>query len=230
VHVVSGDESPKPQTSRTSFIINEYWREWVEQESLRLNASKSSIYLTALAEYRERQEGAGGAAWDTVDDDVSYDPHHFYTHSQDKKGHSFHLRVNLPKPLAGAAGALIQTGRIPQYRTIEDIARDAFYHRIKQISRAIDDDELEEAVDMAMLMADELQLMAKEDEAESYIAAVRTNVERLWQRREWAALRKYLADKDAVVDSIPNPYSGELEDIIRDYRKKINRGRKRVRE
>jgi len=229
MHVVVDNDQPKKAAStRTSFVINTNLLEWVEQEADRLSASKSSIYVTALAEYRAaRETGAGLDAWDTIDEDDPYDPHHFYTHSQDRKGHSFHMRVNIPKPLAGAAGALIQTGRIPQYRTIEDIARDAFYHRIKQIARAIDNEDLEQTVDLAMLLADELRIQAEQDEAESFMAAVRTNAERLWQLGERTALRKYLADREPYVDSIPNPYSKELKDLIGEYRAMLKRTRGR---
>ena len=226
--VVDNDEPRKGDKQRTSFVINSNLLEWVEQEADRLNASKSSIYVTALAEYRaSREQNNGLDAWDTIDEDDPYDPHHFYTHSQDRKGHSFHMRVNLPKPLAGAAGALIQTGRIPQYRTIEDIARDAFYHRIKQIARAIDDEELENTVDVSMLLADELRIQAEQDEAETFMAAVRTNADRLWQLGERAALRKYLADREPYVDSIPNPYSKELKDLIKNYREQLKRSARR---
>ncbi len=228
MQIVQGEGGEtKPRAIRTSFVINPYWHDWVEEISERMGISKSQIYLTALSEYRDRMEGKAVDAWDTADDDPGYDPHHFYTHSQDKKGHSFHARVNLPKPLAGAIGALVQSGRIPQYRTTEDVIRDATYHRVKQIAHAIDDGELEEAVDMAMLLADELQMIAKEDEAESLLAAMRSNIERMWARGERAALRRYLAEREALVDSIPAPWSDELDGLIKAYRKKLQKGRRR---
>lgn len=229
MHVVPNDGQAKPsKSSRTSFVIPGEWSEYVNEEAARLGASKSSIYMQALAEYRAaRTDGEGLSAWDTIEDDKGYDPHHFYTHSQDKKGHSFHLRVNFPKPLAGAIGALIQTGIIPQYRTIEDFARDAIYHRSKQIALAIDDEDLDRTVDMAMMLADELHLIAIQDEAESFIAAVKTNAARLWEQGERAGLRKYLVDREPFVDSIPSPFSGELKDVIAEYRGRLNKGRRR---
>ena len=135
--------------------------------------------------------------------------------------------MNIPKPLAGELTALVQDRRIPQYRTIEDIGRDAVYHRAKQIARMADDGDLENAVDLAMMISDELAIVEREEQAEEYLGAVRANASRMVQRREWPALKRYLAEREGYASTLPSPWREELEEMVDDFRKQAERGQKR---
>lgn len=220
-------DSPRQGKKRTSFVIPQHWEDYVDKEAAQQGTSKSQIYLRALAVYKEQHEG-GASSWDTVDGYDDYDPHAFYTASQDKKGHSFHLRMNIPKPLAAECIALVQSGKIPQFRSIEDIGRNGLYHHVKQIAIAYDEGMLEEAVDMAMALADEIAIQDREEEAAQFVAAVESNIDRLVRRADWSALRRYLTEREKYIDSIPAPWSEHLEDAIKGARKKVARAVKKA--
>lgn len=218
----------KPGKRRTSFVITDYWDDKVKHEAARQSTTRSQIYARAIAEYFDNHYGGGLDTLDAADDDL-YDPQKFYTASQDKKGHSFHLRVNIPKPLAGEALSFVQSGRVPAYRSVEDIARDAFVHRIKQVSMWADDGELEMAVDLAMLNIEELAIMDREQQAEELLDNIRANVQRMRSRGEDEAMRRYLSEREGLADTIPSPWREDLLEIVRDERKRLGRREKRRR-
>ncbi len=214
----------KPSTTVTSFRISTHWFDKVKAEAEKNNTSASQIYHRALAEYFGQK--ISNESWEVADDDF-YDPNEFYTASQDKKGHSFHMRVNLPKPLGGQLYALIQSAVVPQYRSVEDIARDAVYHRVKQIARAIDDGELEAVVDMAMLHAQELQITETAQHADELIDAMQANAAMMWQRNDAKALKKFLAERRSVADSLVEPYRTDYLAVIKNYEGRLAKEEKR---
>ena len=72
-------------------------------------------------------------SWHTTDDDRDYDPHKIFAKSTDGHGHSSSVRVvNIQPELLHAVGAWLASGRAPKgYRTVNDLVRDALYHRLK---------------------------------------------------------------------------------------------------
>lgn len=227
-----GDDESKPrsrrETVRTSFVTTAHWKEKCQKEADKRGISVSRLIQTAIAEHFEAFDGGNGS-WDTVDEADAYDPKKFYTASQDKKGHSYHARVNLPKPLAGQMAGLVQSGLIPQFRSIEDVIRDAVMHRVKQVARMIDDGELEGAVDLAMLLSNEMQMVHDEEEAGEFVAAVQANAARLLKRQSWSELRRYLAERQDFAEALPPYFRDQLLDVIDVYQEqaKTERAKRR---
>lgn len=59
-----------------------------------------------------------------------YSPKKFYTKSSDSKGHSDTIWLKVPVSLSSALAAIVQSRAIPEYRTSQDICRDAIVHRL----------------------------------------------------------------------------------------------------
>lgn len=221
----SDDGKPRPRAVTSSFRIPSYWFDKVQAEARRLDVSLSQVYMRALTEYFETFDSE---SWSTIDDQDYYDPSRFYTHSEDRKGHSFHVRANIPKPLAGELASLVQSGIVPAYRSIGDIVRDSIYHRVKRVSQMVDDGELEQAVDMAMLLSEEIKMVDEAAHAEQLIDALRTNAQSMFARDgSTARLKRYLAQRREVADSIPEPYRDDYIAAIEDYEKRIERVEKK---
>jgi len=226
-HLKSVDSPPAGPTraTTTSFRIPTYWYNRARDEAKRLDISLSQMYLRALTHYFGTFEAS---AWETDDDPDSYDSTRFYTHSEDRKGHSFHVRTNIPKPLAGELSSLVQSGMVPAYRSIGDVARDAIYHRTKQIAQMIDNGELEQTVDMAMLLSDELQIMDEAEHAQQLIETLRANAQSMFSRDSSPArLKKYLAQRREIASSIPEQYRPDYIAVIEDYEKRVSKVEKK---
>lgn len=222
LEAVDGGASDR-QPTRTSLVMPATWREFVEKEARRHTTSLSQVILMALAEYKETHYGSRSSWQTTSESDGDYDPKRFYTRASDKKGHFTTLRVNVPNTLVAQLANLANDRRIPQYRSLEDIVRDGTYHRAKQVALSVDDEDLNHAVDMAMLISDEINLMEKEKQGQEFVEAVQVNASRMAARGEWDALKKYLAEREAYLDSLPRPWNEELEGLIADHRARMKR-------
>ncbi len=212
--------SPGQRALTTSFRIPIVWHNRVKAEAERLDISLSQVYLRALMEYFNVFQDS---SWSTDSPEV-YDPSRFYTHAQDKKGHSNTIHFPISKPLAGEIAALVASGMVPAYRSPGDVMRDAIYHRLKQVAKMTDNGELDTAVNMAMLMSDEMKLVDEAQTAEALIDAVRSNAQDIYSRGgagSTARLRRYLAERRDIADSIPMPYRTDFISAIEDYEKRI---------
>lgn len=214
------------RTTTTSFRIPVQLFNKVRDEATRNDMSVSRVYMRALTQYFTTFDDQ---AWETSGDAGEYDPTHFYTHSQDKKGHSVTIYTSIAKPLAAEISNLAQSGMVPAYRSRQDIIRDALYHRVKQISMMVDNSELEIAVDMAMLMSDEIRLVDEADQAEQLIQALRSNAQAIFAKdgNNTGRLKRYLAQRREMADSIPEPYRDDYLSAITDYERRIEKKKPR---
>ena len=73
-----------------------------------------------------------------------YSVHKFVTLSVDKRGHSSHLRVAITPSMGEMIGQLIAAKKVAEYKTPQDVVRDALYHRLQWLSEQeiIEDDDL----------------------------------------------------------------------------------------
>jgi hypothetical protein len=120
--------------------------------------------------------------------------------------------------------ALVASGMVPAYRSTGDVMRDAIYHRLKQIAVMTDNGELDTAVNMAMLMSDEMKIVSEAEQAEALIDAMRSNAQDIFARGgpgATARLRRFLAERREIVDSIPMPYRTDYVSAIEDFEKRI---------
>lgn len=70
--------------------------------------------------------------WQTEPAD-DYSPDRFYTRATDKKGHSETVHLKIPPELASAIAHIVQSRAIPEYRTSQDMIRDAIFHRLRYL-------------------------------------------------------------------------------------------------
>jgi hypothetical protein len=65
-----------------------------------------------------------------------YDPDEIYSGgSKDRQGHSTNLRVHVPDPWVGLMAEIVANTKWPEYRTTQQLVRDAVYHRLRWIER-----------------------------------------------------------------------------------------------
>ena len=208
----------KPVTS--SFRIPIYLFQKVQDEAKRLDTSISQVYLRALSHYFQT---FNAETWATTEDAEVYEPSKFYTKSQDTKGHSTTMRANVPKPFAGEVASLVASRVVPAYRSVGDVVRDALYHRLKAISRMIDDGELEQSVDMAVLISEEKRIEEEVEESITLTSIMRSNAQNMLARGSLSQLRRYLAQRREHSTAIPESYRDDYLAAIADFENRIDR-------
>lgn len=202
-----------------SFSIPEELFEQIETEAAKNNQSQSSIASRALSDYFQRQRQR--SSWETISDDGWYDPKRFYTYGQDKKGHSVTVRTNIPKNLIGELKRLVESGKVPEYRAISDMVRDAIYHRVKTISQWIEDGDLSDEVDLHMLVSEELALQQQKHDMASLVSALRENLEDAYQRQDFAWLSSYIKERTGKANSVPESYRESYMRVLDEYRDRV---------
>jgi hypothetical protein len=69
--------------------------------------------------------------WQTESE--GYSPDKFYTRATDGKGHSEVVHLKLPPEITSVMAQIVQSRAIPDYRTAQDIIRDAIVHRLQYL-------------------------------------------------------------------------------------------------
>lgn len=70
-------------------------------------------------------------------DSPGYSPEKFYTRSTDARGHTETMWLRLPPSLARVIAEVVQSRKIPQYRTAQDLVRDAIVHRLHYLKEKL---------------------------------------------------------------------------------------------
>ena len=70
-----------------------------------------------------------------ADINSTYDPNEIVTRSQDEHGHSYAPRATLPKTWGPVIQAIVASEQWPEYKHVNDLIRDALYHRLYWIDQ-----------------------------------------------------------------------------------------------
>jgi hypothetical protein len=71
---------------------------------------------------------------DSDESDNEYSQEKFYTRATDGDGQTRSRGITLRPSIAAAIDALVQSGRIPEYTTVDAFMRDAAYHRLWKVT------------------------------------------------------------------------------------------------
>jgi len=154
-----------------------------------------------------------------------YSPTTFYTRSQDDKGHSINLRVTIPVNLSGMIGFLVESPAWPEYRTSQDVLRDALVHRLEWVSAQTG----REQVPSIREALQRERLLARLD-AERADAARRTDMEKALVDMvtmkvgdgDLDGALKILGEAEAVAADMAGPYRARFVEMIRELRANVD--------
>jgi len=93
-------------------------------------------------------EFVGEAAEDTSN---NYSVSKYYTSARDKKGFSTTVRVSIPPVVMSNIASFVATQRIPEYKTSQDVLRDALVHRLQWLRDNVDSLVLNDAAKMLIM-------------------------------------------------------------------------------
>lgn len=160
--------------------------------------------------------------WGVTDD---YDVAEFYTRATDGRGHSDNLRVRVKPEVSGEIGALVSSGRIPEYTTPQDFIRDAIVHRLRWLSEHADDPllaaKLAETVRRTVIEETTSRYIAMIDSFEEFLTRTREVCERALKWEDHHGVARYLADVEEYAENSREPYAGRLRAVISHYRSQL---------
>lgn len=144
----------------------------------------------------------------------AYDPNEIVTRAQDDHGHSVNPRVTLPKTWNAVLAQIVNSDDWPEYRTTQDVIRDALYHRFHWINTQKDRHHIPE-VQAAIIRARYLRRLENHlhealawDEFRKKIDQVL--LEQINEGNE-AGVRDFIEDFRDEIRDVPEPHRTKLQ-------------------
>ena len=150
--------------------------------------------------------------WGTDD---GYSPTQRLTRATDGRGNSSDMRVKVSPDVAGELAALVQSGRVPEYRTMADVVRDAIYHRLHFInSNGEFAADTVHRVNMTLHAARTESLANEVREREELTDATIRHIESILNGGNDSDLFRALSSAEDLAELLPEPNRGRLEEAI----------------
>lgn len=149
----------------------------------------------------------------------NYAVNKFYTSSIENKHGNHRTIKNVPIPpgLMGQMSALVQSGRIPAYKTIQDIVRDAIVHRLHYLADFTADAEMKSVVEQEVLDSNRIKIM---DRMKKYKDTVSQFTDALFltkMERDTEAYTAVLKELNTAIPFYPEPYRSQLENLAKNH-------------
>lgn len=172
---------------------------------------------------REREKVTSIDIWRT--EKAGYSVEEFYTRSKDNKGHSTVYHIRLPDDVAGELPAIIQSGKIPAYRTTADIWRDALIHRLHWLSENFEAlPNIESVRNTITRIAVENNTLRYTEEITSYnrmLQQIQTSCDLALEARDLERLSSYLTEQRELVEEMREPFRSRAMELLKGYEEKL---------
>lgn len=144
----------------------------------------------------------------------AYDPNKYYTEASDKNGRGDPVNTRIPPQIAGSIAALVQSGRIPEYRTQSDFVRDAVVHRLHTIGERIASGEIMRRVNMVAMLNEEIQLEKEKEAYDSLMALIDSRYTKYMSQGQHSKANIYIKGRLAEIDAIPDDLQTDYENRL----------------
>ena len=180
----------------------------------------SSSNVTSLHS-RSQQYKRGAVDPFTLDEDEGYSIDSYYCRSTDGHGHSENIQTKFPPEVAGILSSLVQSGRVPEYSSVQNVVRDAVIHRLIKVTREIGDGELERKITIEMQLAKLAAHRREIENNEQLVKELEELLEEAASKQDWRALERIIVDGEATVDLLRTPYQEKANRQLSIYRSRL---------
>ena len=152
-----------------------------------------------------------------------YSPHKFYTKSGDGLLPK-NVQVPIPSGIYAQVQQLINGDKLPGYRSVQDMVRDAIYHRLRFVNQELDDGTLERLLD---IWGHRSRMEMSKDEMTGLVRIVEETKETLGiacDGGDWDMVKYILEEARQLVDQIREPYKAKLNKVIEEFAAKVPTG------
>lgn len=157
----------------------------------------------------------------TAHDPRAYDEHEFYVRSTDSHGHSENQQVRVPPDVSSEVAALIQSGRIPNYKTAQAFYRDAAVHRLYYLAHRLDDRDLQRAVAIQINLARVENKRAEIKSMDRTVDEYKALFDEAKSADDWDMMSRAIDEADDIIEYMRDPYRKTLRVLVRDARRSL---------
>lgn len=154
-----------------------------------------------------------------LNDDHSYRIDRFYTRSVDANGHGEKLNLRVPQGIDSQMYKAVS--EVPEYRTLQDLVRDAVMHRLEYLQKQYDlGEKARIMLERERQKADRAQRMQDSDEMEAIVVEMEAALSMFYARNDWSLLKEELETSADSVDWLRGEYKKRAEEIVKKWRDK----------
>ena len=147
-------------------------------------------------------------SWTPAD---AYDPDAFYTEGRDKQGGGENIQSRVPPQVHGTVAALIQSGKIPQYRTMSDFVRNAIVHQLHKDLDRLDSPDQQRRLQLVILMNNEIAAQRETDNYNDLISMIEQRHMEYIRLNKPDEATRYIKKRLADIDAIPDRHQEDYE-------------------
>jgi hypothetical protein len=154
-------------------------------------------------------------SWGTEQGD--YSPARFYVTSGEGGGQ---MRVRFGESIQGEIAALVQSGKLPDYRTAQDFVRDAVFHRLMFLRGLVDSGTLDKNLTAYAAQAKLDTLKRRGVDEKRYVETAREGLEEAAKVKDEAAMEEWVeaVEERLTADREMSPVAkAELARLIASY-------------
>ena len=152
--------------------------------------------------------------------ELEYSIWKFYTSATDSYHHSATIKaITVPPHMIAQIGQIVQSRRIPVYKTLEDFIRDSINHRLKFVSEHYDDllsEEETRALNRSLAAAEIERNSEIAAELSAVIEKLSYKVQEAMQTSDLVTLKKHLLSGKDILANCGEPYFSRLKAILDD--------------
>lgn len=157
-----------------------------------------------------------------------YSEHRFYIRSTDAKGHGEHLRVRVPQGIEAQVYGAVRD--VPEYRTVQDFARDAMVHRLEYLQKRYSlSDDGRRTLELERWQADSEKRSAEITTMTSAVVDVAAKLADAWDAEDFSLFAQELGEAEEQVDWLRDPYKSRMLRVIEEWKRKGKAELERIR-
>lgn len=146
-----------------------------------------------------------------------YSEDRFYTRSTDAQGHGEHLRVRMPQGIEAQVYGAVR--EVSEYRTVQDLMRDAVVHRLEYLQKRYKmSDEARRLLELERLRADSDRRSQDIDTMTDAVVDLGEKLSKAWEAKDYAMVAEELEEGSELIDWLREPYRGQVKQLLADWR------------
>lgn len=155
----------------------------------------------------------------TLVESKGYSEDRFYCKSVNADGHGEKLQTRVPQGIDSQMHAAVAV--VPEYKSLQDLIRDAVVHRLEYIQKRYTMSEAARRVlELERIQADATRAAQEIDVMTEAVAAIEARCAKAWEAKDWMMLADQMEKASETIDWLRDPYKTQASEILRAWQAK----------
>lgn len=153
----------------------------------------------------------------TLVDKRGYSEERFYTRSLNTHNHGEKIQLKMPLGIDSQVYAAVS--EIAQYRSVQDLFRDALVHRLEFLQKRYSlGDGMRRMLELERVQADREARAQEAEIMQGSVEDLMVKLQGLWDKEDWGLMAVELEEGGESVDWLREPYKSRAQKVLDDWR------------